>query len=134
MTLRSLLSVLLLLLAVGAAGWWLRDVPELQRAWPASWRSVPSPALPALRSAAGADAALRKCLGQGGVTYTNGECPPGTRAEAVAGGMLSVLPAAPAAVAPAAPAEGAQTPLRRLAGPDESAALRERALEQALQR
>ncbi|ODU10366.1 MAG: hypothetical protein ABS84_03020 [Rubrivivax sp. SCN 71-131] len=139
MSLRFLSFFLLLLIVVGTGAWLWRDSPLLQRALPASWRqalsSTPLPALPALQPAVGAAAAaLRKCRGEGGITYTNGACPPGTRAEDVASGTLSVLPAAPPAALPPAAAASAQSPLRRLAGPDESAVQRERVLEQALAR
>lgn len=125
MSMRALTFVLLALLLLGAGAWLLRDSPLLQRVLPALW--------PAEGSATDAHV-LRKCRGASGITYTDDACPPGTRAEAVGGGTLSVLPAAPAAAVPSAAAASAQSPLRRLAGPDESAAQRERVLEQALSR
>ncbi len=147
MPLRPLPIVLLLLAALVGGAWLLRDWPSLQHALPPSWRAaLPAslaPPLPTLAPAAGhrgGAAALCKCRGQGRTVYTDGDCPPGLRAEAVDGGTFSVLPAAPAAAvsavsaAPAAEAASAQSPLRRLAGPDESAVQRERVLEQALAR
>lgn len=46
---------------------------------------------------------LRKCVVQDEVLYTNGECPAGSRQQAVAGGSVSVLPAAPVAAPASAP-------------------------------
>lgn len=122
MSSRSLFWILLLA-ALGAATWALRDQPLLQ-AWLSS----------ALRSPAAAPAAatLRRCQGVGGIVYTDGECPRGTQAQRVERGSLTVLPAPAQPAAPAA--ASAVAPLRRLAGPDDSAAQRERVLEQALHR
>lgn len=140
MRMRSLSWILLLVTALLLALWWGRDQPALQAWLPDALRQAPAvPTLPNLGTAAGANpaAAARKCVGAGAlVTYTNGPCPAGTREQALDGGTLSVLPAvrAPAAAAAAETAGSAQAPLRRLAGPDDSAAQRERVLEQALHR
>lgn len=141
MTLRPLPTVLLLLAALAAGAWLLRDSTLLQRALPPSWRAaLPTslaPPLPTLAPSVGHRgnaAGLRKCRGQGRTVYTDGDCPPGLRAEAIDGGSLSVLPAAPTATASSVEGASAPSPLRRLAGPDESAAQRERVLEQALAR
>lgn len=137
MSTRLLFSALLLL-ALGLGAWWAREMPDVQR-WlpmlqPGLLTGSLSPATPG--SVSISDKALRKCRGGGRVLYTDGECPQGTRAEQLADDRLSVLPALrPGAAEPAASAPpGAQTPLRRLAGPDESAAQRERMIEQALHR
>lgn len=140
MTLRSVFRTLLPMVAVAVAavalaGWWARDVPALQGWLPQALQRLPDAASP--RAGPGATTA-RKCRSATQLLYTDGPCPAGLREEAVAGGSVSVLPAAPAtatatATAPA-PAGSAQTPLRRLAGPDDLAAQRERVLEQALHR
>ncbi|HNU10855.1 MAG TPA: hypothetical protein PKJ45_05775 [Rubrivivax sp.] len=134
----ALLSSALLLLAVGLGVWWARDLPAVQRWFPAV---LPASLTEGLSSVVPAPASVssggtRKCRSGARVLYTDAECPPGTRVEAVSGDRLSVLPAprAAAAEAPASASAGAQTPLRRLAGPDEGAAQRERMIEQALQR
>lgn len=136
MSLRSLSWILLLVAALALAAWWGREHPALQRLLPESLHAVPQGLrTPELRAGAAA-AAARKCRGAGQLVYTDGACPAGTREEAMDGGAVTVLPAQrpPAAAAPATPGASAQTPLRRLAGPDDNAALRERVLEQALHR
>lgn len=132
MNLKSL-SWILLLAALGLGAWWAHDQPAvLERLPPALRQALTAPSLPAAAPAAAAKA-LRKCTGAGAPVYTDGDCPAGTRAEAVTGGTLSVLPAVRPAAA-AEPAASAQSPLRKLAGPDDSAAQRERVLDQALHR
>ena len=134
MSLRTLSWMLLLAAALAAAAWWARDHPRL-RAWlPQALSGLPQAVSPGPAPPAAA-AGVRKCRGAQGLVYTDGACPPGTREEAL-DGALSVLPAVrPPTVAPPPDAAGsAQTPLRRLAGPDDSAAHRERVLEQALGR
>lgn len=132
MSLRSL-SVILLLAGLGLGGWWAHDHPAVQPWLPAALRG-PGLMLPAATApVAAGNQALRKCRGAGAPIYTDGDCPAGTRAEAVDGGTLTVLPA-PRPAAAAAPAASAQAPLRRLAGPDDSASQRERVLDQALHR
>ena len=51
---------------------------------------------------AAAAAGARKCLSNGKVTYTNEACPAGSREQALSGGTLTVLKAAPV-VPPAVP-------------------------------
>lgn len=132
MNLKSL-SWILLLAALGLGAWWAHDQPAvLERLPPALRQALAAPSLPSAAPAA-AVKALRKCTGAGAPVYTDGDCPAGMRAEAVTGGTLSVLPAV-RPVAPAEPAASAQSPLRKLAGPDDSAAQRERVLDQALHR
>jgi hypothetical protein len=129
MRLRTLSWMLLLAAALAAGAWWARDHPRLRALWPQALPALPQAVLPAPPAVA---AGARKCRGAAGLVYTDGACPPGTREETLQG-ALSVLPA----VRPAAPADtaaSAQTPLRRLAGPDDSAAQRERVLEQAMGR
>lgn len=122
MSLRTLLWILLLGAGLAALLWWQRGQPPL-RQW------LPAAAVTAPQSGA---APLRKCRRGAELLYTNGECPRGSREEALDGGSLSVLPAAPA---PPAAAASAQTPLRRLAGDGPVAPdAQERAVEKALQR
>lgn len=128
MTLRSLLWILLLA-ALGLGLWWARGEPRLAQVLNQTLGLPAEAASPAPQPAPATT--LRKCRGAGSVVYTDADCPAGTRAERVEGGSLTVLPAPPSARPAAA---SAVPPLRRLAGPDESAAQRERVLDQALQR
>lgn len=134
MSLRSLSWILLLVAALLLAVWWGRDVPALQGWLPDALRQQAGGA--SRGAAPPAAAGARKCLGTAQVVYTNGPCPDGTREQAMDGGAVTVLPApkVPAAAAAPGPAGSAQAPLRRLAGPDDVAAQRERVLEQALNR
>lgn len=134
MSLRSLSWILLLVAALALAAWWGREHPALQQLLPESLRAQPQGLRtpPGLRAGAPA-AAARKCRGAGQIVYTDGACPQGLHEEALDGGAVTVLPAQRPPAAPAA-AASAQTPLRRLAGPDDNAAMRERVLEQALHR
>ncbi len=121
---------ILLAATLGVALWWAQGPPP----WAARLSSelgLPAVAVPAAAEPAKA-AAVRRCMGATGIVYTDGECPPGTRAERLERGSLTVLPAPPQPAGPAA--ASAVAPLRRLAGPDESAAQRERVLDQALHR
>jgi len=76
---------------------------------------------------------MRKCVRGTTVLYTDKTCPPGSREQAVRADNVSVLPGTrPAVTRPA----GAEAPprkplLRELAGPDDSAALREQAIDRA---
>ena len=134
MTLRRLFWMLLLAAALILAAWWLRGIPALQGWLPEALRQLPA-AVPGASKSGTAAAGARKCLGAGRVVYTDGPCPAGLREAAMDGGSVTVLPAVrPAAASAAAPAGSAQSPLRRLAGPDDSAAQRERVLDQALHR
>jgi hypothetical protein len=123
-------------LALAAAAlWWGRDHPALgplRQLLPAVGPA--SPGLP--RLGRGADDAARKCVGPDAtVTYTDGTCPAGSRAQPLDGGSLSVLPAPAATAVPRAEgAASAQTPLRRLAGEGSVPQLHEQRVERALQR
>ncbi|MBB5204884.1 hypothetical protein HNQ51_002203 [Inhella inkyongensis] len=72
----------------------------------------------------------RKCqLADGRLLYTTEPCPAGSRERGLQGGTVNVV-AAPAAAGPASAASA--TPLlRRLAGPQETDALREKMMERA---
>ena len=130
---KALLSLIVVVALLAGAAWLGRDSALLQRWWPAG---LAAPGAGAPATAQGP----RKCVGPERVLYTDGACPAGTRAQAVDGGSLTVLPAAPAParaqvpVAGPATAASVQTPLRRLAGegvlPDQT----ERRVDQALHR
>lgn len=136
MSARHLLGFLLLA-ALALALWWLLGQaalpPALQRVLGRPAAALTSTPVPA------AATRLQKCRGGSTVLYTDGPCPQGTSPERADGGSLTVLPAqasthAAAAAAAGSTAASAVSPLRRLAGPQESAAQRERVLEQALHR
>lgn len=78
-------------LACGLA-WYFLPAPVKQGV--AGRLRSPAMTLPMPPSAAVAPG-LRKCMLGGQPTYTNGACPPGSREQALTGGSLSVLPAAP---------------------------------------
>ena len=127
---RLLSWILLTLVLLAAALWLWRDHPQLRAA--AARLSLTVPGSPAPAPAA------RKCVGAGRVVYTQEACPAGLREQALDGGTLSVLPAAPpgAAAAGATPAQPASavSPLRRLAGEGLPPDVQERRVDQALQR
>ena len=82
-------------------------------------------------------ASAHKCVQNGKVLYSNQPCPSAMSQQALTAGTVSVLPAAketkPAAAA--ASMSASATPLlRRLAGPDETAEIKERRIEQAIGR
>lgn len=120
---RLLTWTLLLAALAGVALWAGRDHPRVRALWSAVAPAVPTPEAPAARA--------RKCVAGAEVVYTNDTCPPGTREQALQGGTVSVLPAAPAA-APAVSAP--QAPLRRLAGEGLAADGQDRRVDQAMQR
>lgn len=130
---KALLSVVVLVVLLVAGLWWGRDHAWLQRWWPTG---LPMPSAAGGPSGGAATAQPRKCVGPDRVLYTDGACPAGTRAQAVDGGSLTVLPAPAAAERRPGPAAAAsvQTPLRRLAGdgglPDQT----DRRVDQAMHR
>lgn len=142
MTLKASTLIGLALLALALALWLGRDLPAVQQALPAPLRQAlragPAPQPPQTgatpRAQAGATAAPRKCRQGERVIYTDGDCPAGTHEQALVGGTVSVLPAAPAAAPASVVAASAATPLRRPAGegglPDKAG----RMVDQALQR
>ncbi len=133
------IGLVLLGIGLGAAAW-VHWQPEIVERW-----FAPSAAF--LRSSAGAAVAgvagsvpplMRKCKTATAVEYTDGECPGGSREQAVGGGTVTVVPGqrvmTPAsAAAPAAPAS-ARSLLKELAGPQGSTAIKNRMIEQAMQR
>jgi len=105
--LASLLAVLAWLYRVPlglASGPSVADLPGAA----AVGRLLESPTTPAMPSASPAPkSGVRKCIVKGEVLYTNGDCPAGSREQAVSGGTVNVL-AAPNASTSAA--SGPQRP------------------------
>lgn len=109
MSIRGLILALFFLSALGLA-WQQR---EQLRAWlgsvsvpsvPMSISDQPAPAaMPSTSAAPGTSAAkfrageLRKCVNGQQVAYTNVECPPGFKAQAVAAAAVTVVPGTPVA-------------------------------------
>jgi hypothetical protein len=60
-----------------------------------------APPLQAVTSVTSSTGTARKCKRGTEMLYTNDKCPAGSQEEAVKGGLLSVLPAAPVVAAPA---------------------------------
>ncbi len=114
-------------LAALAAGWMLKGelLPQGLRSAAEELRdAVPKPG-----AAQKATAAVRKCVSAGGeLLYSTEACPVGTREQAVQGGTVNVLSAAPR---PAASAASAQPLLRQLSDPEEIERLRERRMQLA---
>jgi len=125
-----MVAIVVLLAGAGAA-WWILDGAAQRRVMPAALQT-PLPAAPGKARSAGSAEGVRKCRKGSELIYTNGECPPGSRAEDLSGGTLSVLPAAPPTTP--APAASARTPLRSLADPEGAATLQEQRIEQATRR
>lgn len=152
---RSIARLWALPLALLAGAVWLcRDVTPVRQAlqfvhqaFRQTAATVPTPALPSLgtaadgpvaapRPSAGAQSTggLRKCVGGGTVVYTDGACPAGTRAQAVSGGTVTVMPAPPApavAAPPDAPASRAST-IRDLVMKPGEKTIQEMAAERAM--
>jgi hypothetical protein len=99
-------SLLLLLVAllVGLGVWLTREPGGLARLTDRAKQSV----APTVTAVSSNTSPLRKCKRGDEVLYTNDKCPAGSQEDAVKGGSLSVLPAAPV-VAPAA-AQAASEP------------------------
>lgn len=125
----SIRGLILLLVLAGALGglWQYRgalqaklsslDMPEVGGAAPAS---------------PGAQAgALRKCVKGQQVSYVNTECPPGTQAQAVTGGTVSVVKATP--VAPPASASSGPTALHQALDITRDDTLRQKIMERQIE-
>jgi hypothetical protein len=91
------LVLLLVALLVGVGFWLLREPTQLARLS----QGVKQAVAPAVSSVSTPAAGPRKCKRGTEVLYTNDKCPAGSQEEAVKGGSLSVLPAAPVVAAPA---------------------------------
>jgi hypothetical protein len=130
--------VVLLGIGLGAAAW-LYSQPELvKRWWAPTAAALQQLGVGAQGGAATSTAAPRKCKTATAVIYTDGACPAGSREMALEGGTVTVVPAqappaAAAAEAPAAPAS-ARSLLKELSGPQDSAAIKAKMIEQAMQR
>lgn len=128
--------VALLIVALGIAGWGLRETALAQ--WllrqAASVGSAPAaepaPARPAMAPTNKAVAGLHKCRVGSAVTYTDRPCPAGSRNESVVEGPVTVLPAP----AVPAPVPSHLPNVRDLALDGSEQALRERRAEQAIGR
>jgi hypothetical protein len=97
------LLVLLVALLVGVGFWLLREPAQLARLMNSAQegaKQMVAPAVTSVSSVTSPAAGLRKCKRGGEVLYTNDKCPAGSQEEAVKGGSLTVLPAAPAVAAP----------------------------------
>ena len=117
-----------LVVAVAAAGWFLRDSPALATARRAAGLS---PEVPATLQAAG----VRKCVGSRGTVYTDGPCAAGSREVAASGGTVTVMSfpkPAPAAASSASGILGA--PIVKPMDPDERDRLRDKAVDDAMNR
>ena len=88
-----LLRLLVFVALACGLGWYF--LPAAVKNSVAARVQSPGLALPALPSAAGTPGP-RKCMRAGQATYTNEACPAGSREQAMTGGSLSVVPAAPA--------------------------------------
>jgi hypothetical protein len=97
-------SLLLLLVAllIGIGFWSMREPAQLARLLNGVQQGVKQSVAPAVTSVTTTPSATRKCKRGGEVLYTNEKCPAGSLEEAVKGGSLSVLPAAPVVAAPSA--------------------------------
>lgn len=135
---KKAIVMVLLGIGIGAAAWRYWQ-PELIERWSApSAAALQQLGRSAQGAAATSPAAPRKCRTATAVIYTDGACPAGSREQTLDGGTVSVVPgqrppAAAAAEAPAAPAS-ARSLLKELAGPQDSAAIKARMIEQAMQR
>ena len=80
-------------------------------------------------------ASAHKCMQDGKVLYSNRPCPSTMSQQALTAGTVSVLPAPKETKPSAASTSASATPLlRRLAGPDDAAEIKERRIEQAIGR
>jgi len=80
------------------------------------------------QSATPARAGARKCMSASSVSYTDGDCPPGSREQALTGGSLTVVAGAPIAGRAGGPAASAAR-LRSLALEPGEPTLRERQMD-----
>ena len=138
MSLRRFIAVMFVLAAIGL-GWQKRE--QLQ-AWAGSASLPSAPNIrfneaPPVADAAAPKAAprfrsgdLRKCVNGQQVSYTNTECPPGHREQAVAAAPVNVLPATP--VSKPAQASSAPSSLHQALDLTRDDKLRDRIMERAI--
>ncbi|MFZ4550999.1 MAG: hypothetical protein ACOYNB_04175 [Aquabacterium sp.] len=97
-------------------------------------KSAARPSAEATEVSPKAPAGVRKCKQGDSVVYTDGECPKGSREQAVSGGSVTVVPGQ---ATPAATASGNKLPhARDLLAPkdDGSASLRDQAMDRVINR
>lgn len=117
-----------LVLALAAAAWFLRDSPALATA-----RRVVglSPDTPPTLQAVG----VHKCVGSRGTVYTDGPCATGSREVAASGGTVTVMSFPKPAPAAASSASGLLGgPVVKPMDPDERDRLRDKAIDDAMNR
>ncbi len=139
MSIRGLVIALLLLAALGL-GWQKKD--QLQ-AWAGAARLPDVPRLGADEPRAAGDGAapktaskfrageLRKCVNGQQVSYSNVECPPGAREQAVAAAPVTVVPGTP--VSKPADASSAASPLHEALGITRDDKLREKIMQRQME-
>ena len=117
-----------LVVAVAAAAWFLRDSPALAAARRAAGLSPDAP--PTLQAAG-----VRKCVGSRGTVYTDGPCAAGSREVAASRGTVTTMPfpkPLPGAASSASGILGA--PIVKPMDPDERDRLRDKAVDDAMNR
>jgi hypothetical protein len=82
---------------LAAAAWHWRDAPAVRELRQGRLPAAVGEAGAAAMGAGASASAVRKCIVDGQVLYTNDECPQGARGRPLQGGTVSVVPAAPAA-------------------------------------
>lgn len=131
----KLLVVAAIAVALGVAAWTQREAAWVRQLMPGA-ATAPTPfdandrSEPQHKAAPGANASarpgLRKCLQGGQVSYTNGDCPAGSREQAVTGGTVTVMPGQSTFTAPRLPSLPASVPnARQLIAPHIEPTLRE---------
>ena len=120
---------LVVVVGLAAAGWYYRGSAPLAGAaravLPADASQPPS------LQAAG----VRKCVGNGATSYSDGPCPAGTREAAATRGTMTVTSFPKPAPAPSALASGVLGgPIVKPMDPDERDRLRDKAIEDAANR
>ena len=117
-----------LVVALAATAWCLRDSPALATARRALGLS---PAAPPTLQAAG----VHKCVGARGTVYTDGPCAAGSREVAASGGTVTVMAFPKPAATPASMASGLLGgPLVKTMDPDERDRLRDKGVDDAMNR
>ncbi len=137
MTVKWVVGLVGLAVACLLAGWgWFHFVgADASGAdWPGvtTLKNLPggSPATPRTAPAANVAGGARKCLVKGGVLYTNGECPTGSREQPVSGGTLSVMPAGPSAAS--VPSPHRPPHVRELLVKPDEVSLKDRRMEEVI--
>ena len=117
-----------LVLALAAAAWFLRDSPALATARRAVGLSPDTP--PTLQAAG-----VRKCVGSRGTVYTDGPCAAGSREVAASGGTVTMMSFPKPVSGTASSASGILGgPVVKPMDPDERDRLRDKAIDDAMNR